>query len=111
VIDGWGQTTVRLVEAIEKALEKQRTGVWSCLEGGEQLYSGGCLSECGISFVELHPGCSLQQPFGAAGVQGLGVGMEFDPDLLIRTRSGARGRAVAVRTRWTVPGQYTCDSR
>ena len=80
----------RLVEACENALKKA-DGLLIALdsEGREQLYSSlmAC-PVCGMVFEELQPRMfSFNSPFGACeACNGLGIRMEFDPDLIIPER-------------------------
>jgi len=77
----------RLVEATEKALEKSE-GLLIVLdeEGGEHIFSAlmAC-PVCGLTFEELQPRMfSFNSPFGACEeCNGLGIKMEFDPELII----------------------------
>ena len=77
----------RLVEAIENAL-KRAEGLVIVLdaEGQERLYSAKMACPvCGMAFEELQPRMfSFNSPFGACeSCNGLGIRMEFDPDLII----------------------------
>jgi len=77
----------RLSEAVENALERS-DGLVVVLdeEGVEHVYSSSMACPiCGISFEELQPRMfSFNSPFGACQVcHGLGIRMEFDPDLVI----------------------------
>ncbi|UEC42968.1 MAG: excision nuclease subunit A [Methanothrix sp.] len=77
----------RLVEAVEVALERT-AGLLLVLdaEGEERLYSSKMACPvCGIVFEELQPRIfSFNSPFGACeACNGLGIKMEFDPDLII----------------------------
>ena len=77
----------RLVEAIENALKKTEGLVIALDEkGGESLYSAKMACPvCGMAFEELQPRMfSFNSPFGACEVcNGLGIRMEFDPDLIL----------------------------
>jgi excinuclease ABC subunit A len=80
----------RLIEAIEVALQKAE-GLLIALYGedGEQLYSSKMACPvCGMAFEELQPRMfSFNSPFGACeSCNGLGIRMEFDPDLIISDR-------------------------
>ena len=80
----------RLVEAIENALKKAE-GLVIVLdaEGNERLYSAKMACPvCGMAFEELQPRMfSFNSPFGACeSCNGLGIRMEFDPDLIIPDR-------------------------
>jgi len=78
----------RLVEACEQALAQSGSGLLITADGDgeEQIYSSlmAC-PVCGISFEELQPRMfSFNSPFGACEeCKGLGIRMEFDPDLII----------------------------
>ena len=77
----------RLTEAVENCLKKSEGLVLvSDEEGKESTYSSlmAC-PVCGIAFEELQPRMfSFNSPFGACEeCHGLGVRMEFDPDLII----------------------------
>jgi excinuclease ABC subunit A len=79
--------TARLTEACEHALQKSE-GLLIALEttGHEQIYSSTMACPiCGTVFEELQPRMfSFNSPFGACEVcHGLGIKMEFDPDLII----------------------------
>ena len=84
------QDRSRLVEAIENALKKAE-GLVIVLpaEGRERLYSATMACPvCGMAFEELQPRMfSFNSPFGACeSCNGLGIRMEFDPDLIIPDR-------------------------
>ena len=71
-------------------------------EGKETLYSSTlACPQCGITFEELQPRMfSFNSPFGACEeCNGLGIRMEFDPDLIIpdRTKSIADGAVALYR--------------
>jgi excinuclease ABC subunit A len=77
----------RLAEAVENALKKSEGLVLVAGgQGDESTYSSlmAC-PVCGLAFEELQPRMfSFNSPFGACGeCHGLGVKMEFDPDLII----------------------------
>jgi len=77
----------RLVEATERALEKSE-GLIIVLdeEDGEHVFSALMACPiCGLTFEELQPRMfSFNSPFGACEeCNGLGIRMEFDPDLII----------------------------
>jgi len=81
------QDRSRLVEAIENALKKA-DGLVIVLDadGGEWLFSAKMACPvCGMAFEELQPRMfSFNSPFGACeACNGLGIRMEFDPDLII----------------------------
>ncbi|MDG6256099.1 MAG: excinuclease ABC subunit UvrA [Methanomicrobiaceae archaeon] len=78
----------RLVEAVENALQRSEGGlvILADEEGRDHLYSSMMACPvCGISFEELQPRMfSFNSPFGACEeCNGLGIRMEFDPDLII----------------------------
>jgi len=77
----------RLAEACENALKKS-DGLLIVLdkEGNEVVYSSKmACPKCGVVFEELQPRMfSFNSPFGACEeCHGLGIKMEFDPDLII----------------------------
>jgi excinuclease ABC subunit A len=85
-----GSDRSRLVEACENALNKAE-GLLIALdsEGGERLYSSKMACPvCGMAFEELQPRMfSFNSPFGACeACNGLGIRMEFDPELIIPDR-------------------------
>ncbi len=88
VIDRLGSSDrTRLTEAVENALKKSEGLVLVAGEDGtESTYSSlmAC-PVCGMAFEELQPRMfSFNSPFGACEeCHGLGVKMEFDPDLII----------------------------
>lgn len=88
VIDRLGSSErSRLAEAVENCLKKSEGLVLVAdEEGKESTYSSlmAC-PVCGIAFEELQPRMfSFNSPFGACEeCHGLGVKMEFDPDLII----------------------------
>jgi excinuclease ABC subunit A len=93
----------RLAEAIENALKKSEGLVIAVDEqGAESTYSSlmAC-PVCGMAFEELQPRMfSFNNPFGACEeCHGLGVKMEFDPDLIIpdKTRCLADGAVAPYR--------------
>ncbi|HDR74261.1 MAG TPA: excinuclease ABC subunit UvrA [Methanoculleus sp.] len=78
----------RLVEAVENALQRSDGGLIIAIgeDGTDHLYSSMMACPvCGISFEELQPRMfSFNSPFGACEeCNGLGIRMEFDPDLII----------------------------
>ncbi|NPV62584.1 MAG: excinuclease ABC subunit UvrA [Methanotrichaceae archaeon] len=80
----------RLVEACEIALRKA-DGLLIALQADQktQLYSAKMACPiCGMAFEELQPRMfSFNSPFGACeACNGLGIKMEFDPDLIIPDR-------------------------
>jgi excinuclease ABC subunit A len=82
----------RLAEAVENALAKSEEGLIIVLdgEGKEHMYSAVMACPvCGMTFEELQPRMfSFNSPFGACEeCNGLGIRMEFDPDLIIPDRS------------------------
>ncbi|MCU0633097.1 MAG: excinuclease ABC subunit UvrA [Methanolinea sp.] len=93
----------RLVEACENALKKS-AGLIIVLSGDEkeQVYSAVMACPvCGLTFEELQPRMfSFNSPFGACEeCNGLGIRMEFDPDLIIpdTSRSIADGAVALYR--------------
>ena len=81
----------RLAEACENALKKSDGLIIAADgEGRETTYSATmACPECGITFEELQPRMfSFNSPFGACEeCNGLGIKMEFDPDLIIPDKS------------------------
>ncbi len=93
----------RLVEAVEGALAKSE-GLVIVLDdsGKEHVFSAKmACPKCGIAFEELQPRMfSFNSPFGACEeCSGLGIKMEFDPDLIIpdKSRSIADGAVAMYR--------------
>jgi excinuclease ABC subunit A len=82
-----GEDRSRLVEAIENALAKAEGLVIALFgQGKEKLYSATMACPvCGMAFEELQPRMfSFNSPFGACeSCNGLGIKMEFDPELII----------------------------
>lgn len=81
----------RLTEAVEQALKKTKgLVIVTGTKDKEQLYSSTLSCPiCGISFEELQPRMfSFNSPFGACEeCKGLGVKIEFDPELVIPDKS------------------------
>jgi excinuclease ABC subunit A len=81
----------RLVEACENALKKAEGLVIAVdSDGNDHLYSSNMACPvCGMAFEELQPRMfSFNSPFGACeACNGLGIKMEFDPDLIIPDKS------------------------
>ncbi len=82
-----GKDRPRLVEACENALKKAE-GLLIVLneKGEERLFSSRMACPvCGMAFEELQPRMfSFNSPFGACeACNGLGIRMEFDPDLIL----------------------------
>jgi excinuclease ABC subunit A len=80
-------TRIRLIDSLETAL-KLGGGVAtaSIIDGEELLFSENyACAHCGLSFSELEPrSFSFNSPHGACpDCDGLGVRMEFDPDLIL----------------------------
>ncbi len=76
----------RLTEAVENALIKGK----GLLYADKKLYSARlACPKCGMAFEELQPRMfSFNSPFGACETcSGLGVKMDFDPDLIIPDKS------------------------
>jgi excinuclease ABC subunit A len=79
----------RLFESIQTAT-KAGKGTVMVLNGDERVFSqSNACSHCGITIGDLEPRTfSFNSPFGACKTcHGLGVKMEFDPDLLIPDKS------------------------
>ena len=77
----------RVVEAVEHALSRSE-GLIIVIseEGTDHLYSAKMACPiCGVTFEELQPRMfSFNSPFGACpDCKGLGIKMDFDPDLII----------------------------
>jgi len=88
----------RLYESIQTALKAGKGDVM-VVDAEEKIYSqNNACPFCGISIGELEPrGFSFNSPFGACKTcHGLGVKMEFEPDLLIpdKTKSILDGAIV-----------------
>jgi excinuclease ABC subunit A len=81
----------RLTEAVENDLKKSEGLVLVVGEGGKEATYSSLMAcpVCGLAFEELQPRMfSFNSPFGACGeCHGLGVKMEFDPDLIIPDRN------------------------
>ena len=101
--------TSRLTEACEQALKKSE-GLLIVLDKSnkEHIYSSimACPS-CGMVFEELQPRMfSFNSPFGACeSCHGLGIKMEFDPDLIIPNKElsiadGAIALYKTIRDSW-----------
>ena len=77
----------RLTEAVENCLKKSEGLVLVADEGGKESTYSSLMAcpVCGMAFEELQPRMfSFNSPFGACEeCHGLGVKMEFDPDLII----------------------------
>ena len=101
----------RLAEACEGALKKS-DGLLIIIgkKGNERIYSSKMTCpECGMVFEELQPRMfSFNSPFGACEeCHGLGIKMEFDPDLIIPDESksivdGAIRLYKSVRDGWRI---------
>lgn len=91
----------RLAEAVENALRRS-DGLVIVLDetGCEHTYSSKMACPiCGLAFEELQPRMfSFNSPFGACPVcHGLGIRMDFDPDLIIPDKSRCiAGGAIAI---------------
>lgn len=81
----------RLTEAVEQALKKgEKLLIVLDNKGKDHLFSASmACPKCGASFEELQPRMfSFNSPFGACeDCKGLGVKIEFDPDLIIPDKS------------------------
>jgi excinuclease ABC subunit A len=76
----------RLKESIEIAIKKSSGLIIVFDDKNERLYSSNmACPKCGMNFEELQPRMfSFNSPFGACeSCSGLGIKMEFDPDLII----------------------------
>lgn len=101
--------TSRLTEACEQALKKSE-GLLIVLDksGKEHIYSSTMTCPvCGMVFEELQPRMfSFNSPFGACeACHGLGIKMEFDPDLIIPNKElsiadGAIALYKTIRDSW-----------
>lgn len=101
----------RLTEACEQTLKKS-DGLLIVLDknDNEKLYSSKMSCPiCGLAFEELQPRMfSFNSPFGACETcHGLGINMEFDPDLIIPDKSesiadGAIKLYKGVHDRWRI---------
>ncbi|MFA7198110.1 MAG: excinuclease ABC subunit UvrA, partial [Methanoculleus sp.] len=93
----------RLVEAIENALAKSEGLVIAVDESGREETFSSLMAcpVCGMAFEELQPRMfSFNSPFGACEeCNGLGIRMEFDPDLIIpdKDKSIADGAVMLYR--------------
>lgn len=102
-IDSW--EAARIAEAVQNALSKREAeGIILVLDerGKETIYSSKrACPTCGLAFEELQPRMfSFNSPFGACEkCHGLGIQMEFDPDLIVpdRTKSIADGAIALYR--------------
>jgi excinuclease ABC subunit A len=88
VIDRLGSSDrTRLAEAVENCLKKSEGLVLVADEVGREFTYSSLMAcpVCGLAFEELQPRIfSFNSPFGACEeCHGLGVKMEFDPDLII----------------------------
>jgi excinuclease ABC subunit A len=80
----------RLFESVQSALKVGNGVVVASTENKDKLYSQrNACAKCGISLGELEPrGFSFNSPFGACTeCNGLGIKIEFDPELIIPDRS------------------------
>jgi len=103
--------STRLTEACEHALKKSE-GLLVVLdsENNEQLFSSKMACPiCGLAFEELQPRMfSFNSPFGACETcHGLGINMEFDPDLIIPDKAksisdGAIRLYKGIHDRWRI---------
>ena len=100
----------RLVEACENALTKSDGLIFAIDKNNEAVYSSKmACPKCGMVFEELQPRMfSFNSPFGACEeCHGLGIKMEFDPDLIIPDESksiadGAIKLYKSVRDGWRI---------
>jgi excinuclease ABC subunit A len=80
----------RVFESVQTGLKVGNGLVIASLENNDSLYSQrNACPDCGISISELEPRTfSFNSPFGACPeCNGLGIRIEFDPDLIISDRS------------------------
>jgi excinuclease ABC subunit A len=80
----------RLFESVQSALKVGNGLVVASTENKDKLYSQrNACAKCGISLGELEPrNFSFNSPFGACTeCNGLGIKIEFDPELIIPDRS------------------------
>lgn len=89
----------RLFEAIQTALKAGKGSVLISSDSGEKMFSqNNACPYCGISIGEIEPRTfSFNSPFGSCSAcHGLGIKMEFDPDLVIpdKTKSILDGAIV-----------------
>ncbi len=80
----------RLFEAIQSSLKVGNGFVIASIDGKDMLYSQrNACPHCGISLGDLEPRTfSFNSPFGACRkCNGLGIKIEFDPELIIPDRS------------------------
>jgi len=101
----------RLTEAVEQALlHTEGTLIVLKEDNAETLYSSTMACPvCGLAFEELQPRMfSFNSPFGACETcHGLGINMEFDPDLIIPDKTvsiadGAIKLYRGVHDRWRI---------
>jgi len=79
----------RLFDSIQSALKVGNGVVVVSVDGNDMMYSQrNACTHCGISLGDLEPrSFSFNSPFGACrGCNGLGIKIEFDPDLIIPVR-------------------------
>ncbi|ADJ26099.1 excinuclease ABC, A subunit [Dehalogenimonas lykanthroporepellens BL-DC-9] len=90
LVIGQSDTQSRLADSVETALKLgEGTVLVSVIDGQEHLFSENfACAECGISMGEIEPrSFSFNSPHGACpDCTGLGIKMEFDPDLVIPNR-------------------------
>lgn len=80
----------RLFEAIQSAIKSSKGDVMISSESSEKIFSqNNACPYCGVTIGELEPRTfSFNSPFGMCkACNGLGVKMEFDPDLVIPDKS------------------------
>jgi excinuclease ABC subunit A len=80
----------RLFEAIQTALKASKGSVLISADKQEQMFSqNNACPYCGITIGEIEPRTfSFNSPFGSCkSCNGLGIKMEFDPDLVIPDKS------------------------
>jgi excinuclease ABC subunit A len=107
-----GEERSRIFDAIKMALRESEDGaLLAQFEGKELLFSQkNACPDCGISLGDLQPRMfSFNSPFGACTqCHGLGIIMEFDPELVIpdRKKSILEG-AIAPWNTMMIGGYYT----
>ena len=96
----------RLFEAVQTAINASKGDVIIASDGSEAIFSQrNACPHCGVTVGELEPrNFSFNSPFGMCkACSGLGVSMEFDPDLVIpdKTLSLATGAIAPWNTRYS----------
>lgn len=96
----------RLFEAVQTAINASKGDVIIASDGSEAIFSQrNACPHCGVTVGELEPrNFSFNSPFGMCkACSGLGVSMEFDPELVIpdKTLSLATGAIAPWNTRYS----------